>query len=356
MTVAQPALREELVGYLIPYGLIRTLRPVSRGDGPVAPLRRAAEPMELTYVWEGRRHRLADYVERHPVTGLLIARGDVILFEHYREGLTAEDRFLTYSVAKTLTGLLVGTALHEGAIRSLDDNAADYVPELAGTEYGATPIRALLRMRSGIAWREAGDVERLNRELGTGAVAALRAFDTRAAAPGERFAYSSADSELLGQIVARATGAPLADYLSSRVWRRLGAEADAVWGADGAGEELGFCCVAARLRDWARLGLMLAHDGAWNGEQVVPREWLLDMTARRDGEPGVGYGYQVWLWPGERRIFALLGLHGQAILVDARSRLVLVQAALVMGLPDNPAARERAALWKALVDQHGAKP
>jgi CubicO group peptidase (beta-lactamase class C family) len=357
-TAAPPRRREDLVGYLSPYGLIRTTRPVPRGDGSVVPLRRAAQPFDVVYPWEGSWRRLADYLERHPVTGLLIARGDTVLFEHYREGLTGEARFLTYSVAKTLTGLLVGVALREGAIRSLDDSAADYVPELAGTEYGGTPIRALLRMSSGIAYREAGDVERLNRGLEQDAVAALRPFGTRAAPPGERFAYSSADSEVLGLVVARATGVPLAEYLSTRIWRRLGAEADAVWGADGAGEELGFCCVAARLRDWARLGLMLAHDGAWNSGQVVPREWLLEMTARRDGDRGVGfgYGYQLWLLPGARRMFALLGLHGQAILVDPRSRLVMVHTA-VRPLPrDDPTALETWALWFALAAQHGATP
>jgi CubicO group peptidase (beta-lactamase class C family) len=357
-----------MVGWFSHYDRFRTVRPVPRGEAAVSPLRRAAEEADVGYPWEGRYRRLADYLERNPVTGLLIARGDTILFEHYRYGRTDQDRFLTYSVAKTLTGLLVGIALHEGAIRSLDDTAAAYVPDLAGTEYGATPIRALLRMSSGVAFRETyepdDDVSKLARGLERGAVEALRPFDTRVAPPGERFSYSSAETEVLGLVVARATGVPLAEYLSARVWRKLGAESDAAWAVDPTGQEVAFCCAVARLRDWARLGLMLANDGAWNGEQVVPREWLLEATRAppdsRAGGSGYlppraagGYGYQIWLLPGERRMFALIGIYGQAILVDPASRLVMVQTAVRPRAAGDPASLEGAALWYALVAQLG---
>jgi CubicO group peptidase (beta-lactamase class C family) len=336
------------------------MRPVPRGEAAV-PLRRAAEEIDVLYAYDGRLLRLGDYLDRHPVTGLLIARGDTILFERYRHGRTAEHRFLSYSLAKTLTGLLVGIALQEGLIRSLDDTAAAYVPELAGTAYGATPIRALLRMASGVAFRETyprdEDLQRLFGSLSwpsrTGAVEALRPFDTRVAPSGERFSYSSAETEVLGLVVARATGVPLAEYLSTRIWRRLGAEADAAWAVDAGGQELAFCCAAARLRDWARLGLMMASDGVWNGEQVVPREWLLEMTTRPEGDRAGVYGYQVWLVAGERRMFALRGLHGQAVVVDPASRLVMVQMAARAQPSGDPAALEGVALWFALVAQFG---
>lgn len=348
-------------GWNARYDNLWEMRPVPRGEA-VAPLRRTAHEIDVLYAYDGRLRRLlGDYLDRHPVTGLLIARGDTILFERYRHGRTGEHRFLSYSIAKTLTGLLVGMALREGSIRSLDDAAAAYVPELAGTEYGATPIRALLRMASGVAFRETyvGDDD-LGRLLGSltwpsraGAAEALRRFDTRVAPPGERFSYSSADTEVLGLVVARATGAPLAEYLGTRIWRKLGAEADGAWAADASGQELAFCCMAARLRDWARLGLMMAHDGAWNGGQVVPREWLLEMTTRPAGDRSGPYGYQVWLVSGERRMFALRGIHGQAILVDPASRLVMVHMASRSRPAGDPAALEGVALWFALVAQHG---
>jgi CubicO group peptidase (beta-lactamase class C family) len=338
------------------------MRPVPRGEGPASPLRGAAEEIDVLYAYDGRLLRLADYLDRNPVTGLLIARGDTILFERYRHERTEEHRFLSHSLAKTLTGLLVGIALHEGAIRSLDDRAEAYVPELAGTEYGATPIRALLRMASGVAFREDyepdDDSTRLAASLlwpgGVGAIEALRPFNTRVAPAGARFAYSSAETEVLGLVVVRATGVPLAEYLSMRIWRKIGAEADAAWAIDAGGQEVVFCCFVARLRDWARLGLMLAHDGAWNGEQDVPREWLREMTTLSDGSRAGGYGYQVVVMAGGRRMFALLGIHGQAILVDPQSHLVMVQTAVRVRPAGDPASLEGGALWFALVAQHGS--
>ena len=354
--------QEELVGWHSRYDRFRRMRTVPRGEATVAPLRRAGEEIDVVYPWEGRYRRLADYLERNPVTGLLIARGDAILYEHYRYGRTDEDRLLSQSMAKTLTGLLVGVALHEGAIRSLDDPAAAYVPELAGTEYGATPLHALLRMASGVAFRETygpdDDSTRLAASLlwpgGVGAIEALRPFNTRVAPAGARFAYSSAETEVLGLVVARATGVPLAEYLSMRIWRKIGAEADAAWAIDAGGQEVVFCCFVARLRDWARLGLMLAHDGAWNGEQDVPREWLREMTTLSDGSRAGGYGYQVVVMAGGRRMFALLGIHGQAILVDPQSHLVMVQTAVRVRPAGDPASLEGGALWFALVAQHGS--
>jgi CubicO group peptidase (beta-lactamase class C family) len=259
----------------------------------------------------------------HPVTGLLIARNDAILFEHYRYARTDKDRFLSQSMAKTLTGLLVGIAVSEGAIHSIDDTAATYVPELAGTEYGATPLRALLLMSSGVAFREQNyqpdeDIFNLHQALlgkeAVGAIAALRQFNTRDAPPNTRIAYASSETEVLGLVVSRAVRMPLADYLATRIWQKLGAESDAAWAIDSTGQEVAYCCFIATLRDWARLGLMLANDGTWNGQQIVPRQWLLDATTvppdsylRNTVAQSWGYGYQVVILPGERRMFLLLG-------------------------------------------------
>jgi CubicO group peptidase (beta-lactamase class C family) len=168
-----------------------------------------------------------------------------------------------------------------------------------------------------------------------GAIAALRQFNTRDAPAGTRFSYSSAETEVLGLVVSRAVRMPLADYLSTRIWKKLGAEADAAWAIDPTGQEAAYCCFIARLRDWARFGLMLAHDGVWNGQQIVPRQWIPDATTvpgksylRSTIAPSWGYGYQVWLLPGERRMFLLLGTNGQALFVDPESKLVLVQTAV----------------------------
>jgi CubicO group peptidase (beta-lactamase class C family) len=360
--------RDHMVGFYGHYDRIGRMRTVPTAPPP-SPLKRAPEELALDYEFYGKKTSLADYLERAPVTGLLIARDDTILFEHYRYGLRDKDRLLSNAMVKTITGLLVGIAVSEGAIKSIDDNAAAYVPELAGTAYGATSIRALLHMSSGVQYKEMYqpglDNDALGRVLfpsdGQGAIAALRQFDTREAPAGTRWHDSDAETELLGLVVARATGASLSDYLSTRIWRKMGMESDAAWEVDAKGQEIAYCCFVATLRDWARLGLMLAHDGQWNGQQIVPKQWLLDATSIAKEQPGLGhvtamglgYGYQVWLMPGDRRVFVFAGLRGQRMFIDSTSKLVLVQTAIFSG-DDGRALLEIVALWNTLVGRYGA--
>ena len=333
-------------------------------------LGRAAQPIEPLYDYQGTTRTIEAYLDHNPVTGLLVARagkdgGGEVLFEQYRYARTDADRFLSQSMAKTLTALLVGIAVDEGAIRSIDELAEAYVPELMGTEYGGTPIRALLHMSSGVAYHEVydgnDDSARLNRGLiAAGPFAAVKQFNIRDAAPGTRFYYAGAETEVLSLVLAAAIHGRVADYLQSRIWQPLGAEADATWITDGTGHPLGYCCFNAILRDWARVGLMLARDGAWNGRQIVPRQWVLDATTvSPDGAylaPGratrfLGYGYQTWLFTGDRRQFALLGIHGQSIFIDPPSGLVMVQTAVQV--PPTGGRGETVALWKALVRSYG---
>lgn len=363
--------RDRMVGFYSHFDLVRPLRAVATSGTP-STLRRTSTEFRPVYGYDGRIRTLQDYLDRHPVTGLLIARADTILSENYQYARSDSDRFLSQSMAKTVVGLLVGIAVSEGAIRSIDDLVAQYVPELAGTEYGATPIRALLQMSSGIGFSETyqgdDDVARLGRALfprgSPGAVAAVRQFNNRIAPPGTLFNYSSADTEVLGLVLGHAVRTTIAEYLSTRIWRKLGAEADAAWAIDSTGQEITFCCMVATLRDWARLGLMLANDGHWNGQQIVPRQWLLDATSldshRTDLAPGrlspvLGYGYQVWISAGERRRFSLLGVHGQSLLVDPVTRMVLVHTAVRPNASGGPSGVELAALWYAVLAQYGPR-
>lgn len=351
----QPFDQKTMVGWLSHYDRIAPkMRTVAKGL-TVTPLKYATT--------ESAPSLLGDYLDRNPVTGLLVAKGDTILYEHYRYGRTDKDRLLSYSMVKTLTGLLVGIARAEGAIRSLDDTAETYVPELAGSEYGATPIKALLHMASGVAFSETyrpdSDIYKPQSALlwrgATGALAALKQFNTRSAPAGTRFSYSSAETEVLGLVVSRAVHQPLADYLATRIWQKLGAESDAAWAIDPTGQEVAYCCFVAVLRDWARLGLMMAKDGMWNGQQVVPKEVLLEATTVSPGseylrfKSGAGYGNQVWLLPSKERKFALWGRYGQVVFVDPASRLVMVQTAVEMQTDDESASPKALALWQALL-------
>ena len=311
---AEPYPQVNLVGAFSHYDQLYSSHAIAKAASP-STLRRAPQELALTYSFDGQARSLDDYLERNPATGLLIARGEEVLFEHYRYARTDRDRLVSHSMAKTITAMLLGIAIEDGKIRSLDEAAAAYVPDIAGTEYGKTPIRALLHMASGVAFHEVydgkDDIAKFARALfvsgSSGPAKAVAMFDNREAPPDTRFHYASIETEVLGLVLAGAVQMTPAAYLETRIWQKMGAEADASWVVDATGHEGTYCCFSAVLRDWARLGLVLAHDGAWNGQQIIPRQWLLDATTIAPGEgfrrPGIatpyyGYGYQVWIFPG----------------------------------------------------------
>jgi CubicO group peptidase (beta-lactamase class C family) len=339
-------------------------RLVRRADRPSRLGRAPSEPV-LQYYYQGAAADLNRYLSRNPATGLLIARGETILVERYQYGRNDRHRFTSWSMAKTVTSMLVGIAIAEGRIRSVDDPASVYVPGLAGTEYGRTSLRHLLQMASGVRFTEVysgrDDVARLAREtflqMGAGGVEAVTPFNERAVPAGTKFSYASVETQVLGLVLRSAVGRPVADYLAEKIWRPMGAEADATWLVDHAGQESTYCCINAVLRDYARLGLLLAHDGNWNGRRIIPAAWIHEATSVRPDQahlkPGVatpffGYGYQTWIFPGDRRMFALLGVRGQTIMVDPANRLVMVHTA-VRKQPAGGGATEVGALWRAVV-------
>ena len=332
-----------------------------------ARLVRVAEP-PITWRYKGAELSLDDYLARNPTTGLLVAQGDTILVERYQYDRTDRDRLTSWSMAKTVTAMLIGIAVEERFIRSIDDPAAAYVPELDGTEYGRTSLRHLLQMSSGVRFTEeysgTDDISRLSANTyrlgGPGGPSAVTSFNERAAPAGTRFSYSSAETQVLGLVLTRATGGPVAEYLEQRVWQPMGAEADATWLVDNSGQEVTYCGLNAVLRDYARLGLLLAHDGHWRGQQIIPSAWLMDATTADQPylRPGVatpvfGYGYQTWIVPVERRMFLLWGIRGQRIIVDPRSRLVIVNTAVHQQATDLRALEEMWSFWWAFVKRFG---
>jgi CubicO group peptidase (beta-lactamase class C family) len=351
------------VGAYSHYDEIHPTRRIARAATPWT-FKRA--PLDFRYSFKGSPASLTDYFARNPVTGLLVAKDDTILFEHYQYGRTDRDRFNAGSMTKSITAMLVGIAISEGAIKSVDDTPETYVPGFKGSEYGRTPIRDLLHMSSGVAFWETQDDNRdLNRLWNDmvigglvskkGTIGSLVQFNTRIAPSGTRYFYASIEPDVLGVVLHHALGKSLSDYFQEKVWEPIGAEADARWLVDAEGFELAHAFFNAVLRDYARLGRLLAHDGAWNGKQIIPREWMIEATTLRASDaylapgratPRFGYGYFLWLFGGARRQFALLGFPGQRICVDPVSKLILVQTGV--GPTD-----ELWPLWSALSEQLG---
>jgi CubicO group peptidase (beta-lactamase class C family) len=360
-----------LVGTYSHFDQVATVRTVAHAATPW-PFRRAAAEPQIADSFRGGRYTIDDYLHRNPVTGLLIAKDDTILYEHYQYARSDGDRFLSQSMAKTITAMLVGIAVSEGAIKSIDDSVATYLPELADAEYGKTPIRALLHMSSGVAFSETydgwDDIATLGRDLfrssGISAAASVKQFNLRTAPPGTVWHYASVETEILGLVLRAATGKPVADYLRDNIWQRIGTEADASWAIDTHEQEVTYCCFNAVLRDYARFGRLLAHDGTWEGRQIIPRQWLIDATTVRPEEPYLapgratrfyGYGFQIWLLPGAERRFVMLGIRGQMIFVDPATKLVMAHTAVHRKPVDFDASAEAVALWLAVVQQLGGE-
>jgi CubicO group peptidase (beta-lactamase class C family) len=265
-------------------------------------------------------------------------------------------------MTKTFISMLMGIALGEHKIRSIGDPASSYVPALAKSPYGETPLRELLLMSSGVTLNEDAfwkDVFTADEDTGQ----SLAKSATRTSPAGTKFKYSSGDSEVLTTVLRRAVGMPLSRYLSERIWIPIGAESDASWAVESSNQEIGPWGFNAILRDYARFGRLLAHDGAWNGKQLIPKNWLVEATTRQISEPQAapgrasryyGYGYQIWILPTDRRMFAMVGANGQYVFVDPKSKLVLVQTAVRPGGESLVSARsETLALWLAVVKQFG---
>jgi CubicO group peptidase (beta-lactamase class C family) len=188
-------------------------------------------------------------------------------------------------------------------------------------------------------------------------VSAVTPFNERAVPSGTKFSYASVETQVLGLVLRAATGRSVAEYLREKIWQPIGAEADATWLVDRSGQEATFCCLNAVLRDYARLGLLLAHGGNWRGRQLIPAPWIRDATTVRADQPHLrpgtatgffGYGYQTWIVPGER-VFAFLGVRGQTIYVYPEGRLVMVHTAVRKRPSGDPGARETGALWQSVV-------
>lgn len=347
---------------------IYATRPVERAQ---TPWMFKCSTLDIHYRFRGSQFSPADYMSRNPVTGLLIAKDDQILFERYQYARKDNDRFVSQSMVKSIVGLLLGIAISEGAIRSVDDLPEAYVPGFKGTEYGSTPIRDLLHMSSGVDFgeeRDGGrDLNRLWNDMGIafsttkkGTVESIVQFNRRIAPPGMRFHYASIEPDVLGVVLHNAVNRSASDYLREKIWKPIGAEANARWLVDAEGFEVAHFGFNAVLRDYARLGRLLAHDGMWEGKQIVPAQWMIDATTIRASDayllPGkatkkFGYGYLLWLFPGDRRQFALVGYKGQYVCIDPISKLIMVQTAVEA--PSADANDEAWALWSALIQQLG---
>lgn len=310
------------------------------------------------------RPRFADggtldtYMAAHHVAGIMVVQDGRVRLERYGLGATPDTRWTSFSVAKSFTSTLVGAALRDGSIRSLDDKVTRYIPELAAGAYRDVTVRQLLTMTSGVRWNEdyvdpKSDVAMMyegTRQPGVPLLVSYMAALPREFAPGERWVYKTGETDLIGILVTRATGKTLASYLSEKVWKPYGMASDALWLKDDVdGTEAGGSGVSATLADYARLGQFLLDGGIANGQAVLADGWIADATHKHAdiGVPGRGYGYQWWTY--DNGAFAGIGIFGQLLYVDPVRHLVVVQLAAWPVATNDEQARARTAFVEAVI-------
>lgn len=299
---------------------------VPRGAaGAVLPLPKGRPPQGISAA------DVEGFMRQNKVSGLLVLHKGAIVLERYRNGLSAKDRWTSFSMAKSITSLLVGCAVRDGLIGSLDDPVSRYVPELAVGAYAGVSIRQLLTMTSGVAWSEkyadpGSNVAQLARLADDPRASFLgyMAKLPRKAAPGTVFNYSTGEANIIGHLVRTVTGKGLGAYLSEKIWAPMSMEQDAVWVTDRNNKELSGCCFSASLHDYGRLGLFMLGGGRAGGKARLPEDWIARATtasapSKAQGRP---YGYQWWV--RDNGSYQASGIFGQMLHVDPKRELVIV--------------------------------
>ena len=280
---------------------------------------------------DGQPFDLDRYMQDQQTAGIIALQHGEVRLERYGLDYGPEQRWTSFSVAKSFTSTLVGAAIQDGAIESLDTPITRYIPELKGSGYDGVTVEQLLTMRSGVQWNEDyadpnSDVAKFGEQKpvnGIDPVISYMKTKQRDAEPGSRWQYNTGETNLIGVLVAQATGKKLSDYLSEKIWQPLGMESDAIWVLNAGGFEIAGCCMSARLRDYARYGVFALNGGQIEGKQIVPVGWFERAGSKQAdiGREGFGYGYQWWTY--DDGSFAAQGIFGQGIFIDPNRDLVI---------------------------------
>jgi CubicO group peptidase (beta-lactamase class C family) len=317
-----------------------------RRSGPVFALREPSAPFSASYTYANQQHTLDEYFVRNYVVGFVVLHDNQVLLEKYFHGADRESRFLSNSVSKSFTSVLVGAAIAEGKIKSVDDPVVKYLPWLRDSGYHDTTIKNLLEMASGVKFDEQytnpdADISRYVSALlhGEPSFHNLALSIKAKVKPGTKFEYQTINTQVLGMTLEAATGQTLNHYAEEKLWSKIGPEGDAfLFRSTRQAQMCAGSALNVRLRDYARFGLMAMYGGTLGVLQVVPEAWIKTSTQPQEkvlqprpngpnDHQNFGYGYQWWLLYDDDGSFAALGIYGQTIYVNPKRHVVIVQTA-----------------------------
>ena len=313
-------------------------------------------PLPGTFAVDGKPMSIDDYMAAQRAAGLVILQGGKIRLEEYRMDSDKDDRWTSFSVAKSLVSTLVGAAIKDGFIKSIDDPLINYIPELKGSGYDGVTVKQLLTMTSGVKWNEDyadknSDVAQFNLTKSKDGVDPIILYMKTLkseAEPGTRWQYNTGETNLIGVLVAKATGKTLSEYLSEKIWKPYGMEKDAVWMLNDGGREIGGCCISATVRDFALFGQFAMEGGKIGDVSVVPDGWF-EQAGLKQADiaiPGRGYGYQWWTY--DDGSFAGQGIFGQGIFIDPKRKLVIASNGNWPSATPDDLGEQRRAFYKAV--------
>lgn len=288
------------------------------------------------YTFSGNQHETQKLLDGTDTTGLLVIKNDTIVYENYYRGNTEDSHTIAWSVTKSFVSALTGIAIEEGHIKSIEDKVIQYVPELKNTAYENITLKNILQMSSGVSWNEDysdfnSDINRFGRTLALGG--SFEKFVKtlgKETEQGTNYRYSSADTQVLGMIVSRATKRTLSDYLEEKIWKPIGMKNKALWIVDDQGNEFSAAGLNASLKDYARFGKLYLNKGMFDGKQIVPRDWV-EKSLTPDAPhlmpgSGLGYGFQWWIPGGNEGEFMAIGICNQFIYVNPTKNVIIVKS------------------------------
>jgi CubicO group peptidase (beta-lactamase class C family) len=325
------------------------------------------EPIELPAAFEVQEKTLdtAQFLSEMETTGLLVLKDGRLVFERYWLGNDATTQAASWSVGKSFVSALVGIAIDQGAIRSVEEPVSLYAPMLKGGAYDGVRLKDVLQMSSGARWSEDysdpdSDINKWIRITADGgSLDAFAAGCVRECEPGTFNRYNTTDTHVLAMVVRAATGRSLTEYLRENLWEPLGAEADAFWVVDSTGAEVAGGGLNAILRDYAKLGALYLNRGVWNARRIVSQAWVEasvtpDAAHVMPGTESSGYGFQWWV-PDDSGAYAAIGTYNQFVWVDPVTRTVIAQTAAFRRYaadlrPESYRTADCRALFRAIAD------
>lgn len=326
-------------------------RAVPAGDAPFPLPKNGTQLGNIEFMFDGQMWTADDYVEQQQVAGLIVIKDGSIVYERYALGNDEDTRWISYSVAKSVTSLLVGAALQDGYIDNVDERISSYLPKFKNSAYDQTSIRNAMQMASGVEWNE--DYEDPESDINVTPWSTLAATEylrskQRVAEAGAVFNYNTAETGIVGNVVRSAVGNNLSTYLSEKIWKPFGMEHDAFWVlSEAGGGEFGGSSLNASLRDYVRLGLFALLEGALpDGSKALPDGWMAESTEPSKGH--AGYGYLWWLRGGG--VYAASGIFGQAIHIDPANNVVIAMHSARDGGSNRDAWALQGAFFDALAE------